>query len=100
MNEDFDFDEFMEESNSGFNAKLEEWRERMMIEAIEQNYKQIEEKGISEWHLRNMEQDEIIALQGTLDTMLKHFEETEEFEKCALIKREFDKVTDAVKVDI
>jgi hypothetical protein len=100
MEDDFDFDEFMEESNSGFNSKLEEWRERMMIEAIEQNYNQIKEKGISEWHLRNMEQDEILALQGTLDTMLKHYEELEEFEKCALIKKELDKVIDAVSIDI
>lgn len=100
MNEDFDFDEFMEEGNGGFNSKLEEWRERMMIEAIEQNYKQIEKNGINPWHLRNMEQGEIIALQGTLDTMLKHYEELEEFEKCALIKKELDKVTEAVNIDI
>ncbi len=100
MNEDFDFDEFMEEGNGGFNAKLEEWRERMMIEAIEQNYKQIKQNGINPWHLRSMEQDEILALQSTLDTMLKHYEELEEFEKCALIKKELDKVTEAVNIDI
>jgi len=100
MNEDFDFDEFMEESNGAFEAKLEEYRERMMLEAIEQNYKQIEKNGLGEWHLRNMENSERVSLQQTLDIMLKHFEAEEDFEKCIVIKKELDKVTDAVKLDI
>lgn len=92
--EDFDFDTFMEDGENNFNARLEEWRETMMVEAIEQNYKQIEKNGINPWHLRSMEQGDIVILQGTLDIMLKHYEELEDFEKCALIKKEFDKVTD------
>lgn len=100
MDEDFDFDDFMEESNNEFEAKLEEYRDRMMLQAIEQNYKQIKENGLGERHLRNMDNGELIALQGTLEIMLKHFEDEEEFEKCALIKKEFDKVTDAVDVGI
>jgi hypothetical protein len=100
MEDDFNFEDFMEESNSAFEAKLEEYRERMMIEAIEQNYKQLEKNGLGEWHLRNMENDELVSLQQTLDIMLKHFEEDEDFEKCIVIKKELDKVTDAVKLDI
>lgn len=99
MDEDFDFDDFME-SNNEFEAKLEEYRDRMMLQAIEQNYKQINENGLDEWHLRNMDNDELIALQGTLEIMLKHFEDEEEFEKCIVVKKEMDKVIDAVKIDI
>ena len=47
-----------------------------------------------------MENDELVSLQQTLDIMLKHFEEDEDFEKCIVIKKELDKVTDAVKLDI
>jgi hypothetical protein len=100
MDEDFDFDDFMEESNNEFEAKLEEYRDRMMLQAIEQNYKQIKENGLGEWHLRNMDNGELIALQGTLEIMLKHFEDEEEFEKCIVVKKEMDKVIDAVKIDI
>lgn len=100
MEDNFDFNEFMEEDNDGFNHKLEEWRETIMAELIEQNYKQIEKKGIDPVHLKNMESNEISALQETLETMLEHYEELEEFEKCAIIKKEFDKVTKAVNIDI
>jgi hypothetical protein len=72
----------------------------MMLEAIEENYRQLEKNGLGEWHLRNMENDELVSLQQTLDIMLKHFEEDEDFEKCIVIKKELDKVTDAVKLDI
>lgn len=99
MDEDFDFDDFME-SNNEFEAKLEEYRDRMMLQAIEQNYKQINENGLDEWHLRNMENIELVSLQQTLDIMLKHFEAEEDFEKCIVIKKELDKVTDAVKLNI
>ena len=100
MEDDFNFDDFMEESNGAFETKLEEYRERMMLEAIEENYRQLEKNGLGEWHLRNMENDELVSLQQTIDIMLKHFEEDEDFEKCIVIKKELDKVTDAVKLDI
>ena len=60
----------------------------------------LEKNGLGEWHLRNMENDELVSLQQTLDIMLKHFEEDEDFEKCIVIKKELDKVTDTVKLDI
>ena len=100
MNEDLDFDDFMEENNSSFKSKLEEYRERMTLEAIEQNYKQLEKNGLGEWHLRNMEDDELASLQQTLDIMLNHFEAKEDFEKCIVIKKELDKVINTVKLDI
>ena len=100
MEDNFNFDDFMEEDSSDFEAKLEEYRERMMLEAIEQNYKQIQKKGIDAQHLSNMESDECLALKKTLDIMLKHFESEEEFEKCSVVKKELDKVKGAVKLDI
>lgn len=100
MKNNFDFGEFMEGDDNGFNPKLEEWRETIMAELIEQNYKQIEKKGIDPVHLKDMEPNDISALQETLETMLEHYEELEEFEKCAIIKKEFDKVIKAVNIDI
>lgn len=85
MDDNFDLDGFMEDSNTDFNSKLEEWRERLMIEAIENNYDQIEKNGISEWHLRNMESGEIENLNNTLQIMLDHYQDLEEYEKCKVI---------------
>jgi hypothetical protein len=85
MDDDFNIDDFMEESNDQFNAKLEEWKERMMIDAIEANYQKLEENGISDLHLRNMETDEIQNLCNTLKIMLEHYEDLEEYEKCKVV---------------
>jgi hypothetical protein len=79
--DDFNFDEFMEESNSDFNAKLEEWRERLMLDAIKTNYEQIEKNGLNEWHLRHMEESELKSLTNTLQIMLEHYQDLEEYEK-------------------
>ena len=51
---DFDFDEFMENSSRDFEMKLEEYRDRMMQMAIETNYENILKNGINEYHLRHM----------------------------------------------
>lgn len=100
MEDNFDFDGFTEDDDTNFEAKLEEYRERMMLEAIEQNYKQIEANGLSEWHLRKMDNSEIMDLQKTLNIMIKHFEVEEEFEKCIVIKKELDKILNIVSLDI
>lgn len=89
-----DFDDFLEESNEQFNSKLEEWRERLMIDAIETNFKNIEEKGISDWHLRNMEDGELANLINTLQIMLDHFENLEEYEKCKVVFENMQRVKD------
>ena len=85
MDDNFDFDQFMEENGNEFNSKLDEWKERMMIEAIETNYAQIEKNGISAWHLRAMENDQLKDLSRTLQTMLDHYQDLEEYEKCKVI---------------
>lgn len=85
MNEDFNFDDFMEDSNNEFNSRLEAWKERLMINAIETNFEKISENGISEWHLRNMDAKELENLKGTLQIMLDHYQDLEEYEKCKVI---------------
>ena len=91
------FDDFLEEGNEAFNSKLEEWRERLMINAIESNYEQIETNGISLWHLRNMDSKELANLENTLKIMLEHYQELEEYEKCKLI---FDNIKNIESVQV
>jgi len=79
------FDDFLEESNEEFNSKLEEWQERLMISAIETNFEKIKENGISDWHLRNMDTNELKNLDNTLNIMLEHYENLEEYEKCKVV---------------
>lgn len=91
------FDDFLEEGNEAFNSKLEEWRERLMVNAIESNYEQIETNGISLWHLRNMDSKELANLENTLKIMLEHYQELEEYEKCKLI---FDNIKNIESVQV
>ena len=79
------FDDFLEESNEEFNSKLEEWQERLMINAIETNFEKIKENGISDWHLRNMDTNELKNLDNTLNIMLEHYENLEEYEKYKVV---------------
>jgi len=94
MDDNFDFDQYMENSENEFNSKLEEWQERLMKEAIETNYKKISENGIADWHLRNMDDDDLANLHNTLQIMLDYFEESEEYEKCKVVYDSMIKVQD------
>jgi len=85
--DDFDFDDFMENSQKDFENNLEAFQERMVVLAIENNYANIEENGISDWHLRMMERDELRSLKITLEKMIEHFLQDEEYEKCALLQK-------------
>ena len=90
--DDFDFNEFLDESNKKFEADLEAMQQRMIIAAIESNYQSIEEKGISEWHLRHMDSKELNALRNTLEQMIEHYVGLEEYEKCALLQKNLAKI--------
>ena len=92
MEDDFDFEEFMENSNREWESKLNDWRERMILEAIELNYKKIKENGISDWHVRHMDKTEAAHLVETINYMMLHFEALEEYEKCAVLKKELSKL--------
>ena len=72
--EDFDFEEFMENSNRDFEMKLEAYREKMMTIAIEANYANIEKNGISEWHLRHMSNTDLNDLIRTFQIMMDYYE--------------------------
>lgn len=96
--EDFNFDDFMENSRKEFENNLAEYRERMMLLAIESNYDNISKNGINEWHLRHLPQSELNDLNETFRMMIEHFEAIEEYEKCAVILSAKNKVNDALKV--
>ena len=94
--EDFNFDEFMENSNRDFEMKLEEYRDRMMQMAIETNYENILKNGINEYHLRHMYDNELRDLSNTFKMMLEYFEAHEEYEKCTVVLREQNKVNSVI----
>lgn len=96
--EDFDFDEFMENSQHEFESNLAAYRERIMLIAIESNYDNIAKNGISEWHLRNLPQSELNDLNETFRMMLEHFQDLEEYEKCAVVFAAKNKITEALKI--
>ena len=101
-NDDFNFDDFLDKSNSDFEMKLEEYKERMIQIAIEANYDQMEKNGINDWHLRHMNPDELKSLGATFKMMLEYFEDREEFEKCAKVLERVKTVTSIIsqKTDI
>jgi len=87
--DDFDFDDFLENSNNDFDHKLEKYKDAMISAAIEENYQNIVSQGISDWHIRMMEPNEVNELMQTFNVMIAHYEELEEFEKCAeLVKHQ------------
>ena len=96
--EDFNFDEFMENSNRDFEMKLQEYQENMMKIAIESNYNQIERNGINEWHLRHLDEQALRDLENTFTLMISHYEALEEYEKCGNILKEKLKVESVLKV--
>ena len=95
--DDFDFEGYMEKSNKEWDAKLEMWRERMITEAINANYENIAKNGISDWHARHLNIDELKALNETLHFMTDHFIDLEEYEKCAVLKKEIKKVDEVLE---
>jgi len=90
--DDFNFEDYMNESQKEFEANLEAYKQRMLEAAIESNYAAIVEKGISDWHLRNMDSSELNSLKITLETMIEHYIELEEYERCALLQKHLGNV--------
>lgn len=88
--EDFNIDDYLNDPE--FEQKMEAYKEAMITEAIENNYKNIKKNGISDWHVRHMERDEMLQLKDTLIYMTKHYIDLEEYEKCGVLKTELDKI--------
>lgn len=93
---DFDFEDFMENSNRDFEMKLEEYRDKMMKLAIETNYENIVKNGINEYHLRHMYNTELNDLNNTFKMMIQYFEDMEDYEKCAVVLKEQQKVNSVI----
>tara|TARA_B110000240_G_scaffold62235_1_gene70874 strand:+ start:1263 stop:1556 length:294 start_codon:yes stop_codon:yes gene_type:complete len=90
MDKGFNIDDYLNDPD--FEGKLESYRELMIIEAIEHNYQNIVDQGLSDWHLREMDKSELTGLKETLVFMTKHFLDLEEYEKCGALKIELDKI--------
>jgi hypothetical protein len=88
--EGFNIDDYLNDPE--FEGKLENYREKMILEAIEHNYQNIVKNGLSAWHLREMTQTELTGLKETLIYMTKHFIDLEEDEKCQVLQNELEKI--------
>lgn len=84
--EDFDFEQFMDDSNDKFNSNLNDWRDRLMINAIESNFEDIQEKGLDPVYLKMMDSEELKNLYDTLNVMIEHYVELEMYENCKLLQ--------------
>lgn len=93
--ENFNLDDYLEDPD--FERKMEAYRERMIADAVEQNYQNMKENGIAEWHVRHMNKEEMTQLKETIQFMMKHFIDLEEYEKCTLLKSELEKVEDILE---
>jgi hypothetical protein len=95
MNKDgFNIDDYLNDPE--FENKLENYREKMILEAIEHNYQNIVSNGLSAWHLREMTQTELTGLKETLIYMTKHFIDLEEYEKCKVLQNELNKIEEII----
>mgnify|MGYP000666113153 CR=1 FL=1 len=84
--EDFDFEQFMDDSNDKFNGNLNDWRDRLMVNAIESNFEEIQEKGLDPVYLKMMDSEELKNLYDTLNVMIEHYVELEMYENCKLLQ--------------
>jgi hypothetical protein len=90
MDKGFNIDDYLNDPE--FENKLENYREKMILEAIEHNYQNIVKNGLSAWHLREMTQTDLTGLKETLIYMTKHFIDLEEYEKCKVLQNELNKI--------
>ena len=91
----FNIDDYLNDPD--FDIKLENYRVKMILEAIEHNFKNIKENGLSSWHLREMSNTDLVGLKETLIFMTKHFIDSEEYEKCGLLKKEIEKIEEILE---
>jgi|TARA_B100001248_G_C27326956_1_gene429485 hypothetical protein len=91
----FNIDDYLNDPD--FENKLENYREKMIFEAIEHNFKNIKENGLSSWHLREMTHTNLVGLKETLIFMTKHFIDNEEYEKCGMLKKELEKIEEILQ---
>jgi hypothetical protein len=83
--QEFNFDDFMEDSSSEFERKISMLRERMLEQAIEDNFKKIEEAGMNRNHLLSLDPIQLADLNLTIKKMIQYFEDEEQYERCAIL---------------
>ena len=94
--DDFEFESFMEGSNSNFERKFEAFRKDMINKAIESNYNAIANKGISDWHICQLNDIEQADLKMTLEKMIAYYEDLEMYERCALLVKHLHNVMEHI----
>ena len=62
------------------------------IEYYQAQLSNAKKNGISDWHIRHMEKQELVELKETFQFMMKHYIDLEQYEKCGVLKSELDKV--------
>ncbi len=91
----FNIDDYLNDPD--FENKLENYREKMILEAIEHNFENIKKNGLSNWHLREMSNTDLVGLKETLIFMTKHFIDNEEYEKCSVLQKELNKIEEILE---
>tara|TARA_B100000989_G_scaffold287972_1_gene258183 strand:+ start:1686 stop:1976 length:291 start_codon:yes stop_codon:yes gene_type:complete len=93
--EGFNIDDYLNDPE--FENKLENYREKMIQEAINHNYQNIVKNGLSTFHLREMTHTNLIGLKETLIFMTKNFIDNEEYEKCSVLQKELKKIEEVLE---
>jgi biotin operon repressor len=85
-NHDREFNEMLKHFMNKDGEDVEELIEIQRVKAINDNYRHIKQCGIDILAMRSHGKENFDKLKYTINTMLEHFEDSEEFEKCAELK--------------
>lgn len=80
-----DYDDF--DNSDEIREAAERARASMIVKAINENYTKLVTKGFSGENVERWGEREIQEMMETLTFMIQHFEEDEEYEKCANLVR-------------
>lgn len=106
--DDEEFDGLFDDENSGensnlsdinsadFEALIEKLRRVRQNQLIKENYENIVKNGIDIEGIAEYGPENLNRLKKTLEIMIDHYEEKEEYEKCHDIKKFFDEVNKVV----
>lgn len=98
--EDFEFDDLMGEGNEEFERKIQAMREKMMVQAIEENWQKIEDTNMGRIHLMALDPIQLSDLNLTVKKMIEYFEEEELYERCARLLKLQKDITAIMELDL
>ena len=85
-----DYEEYENFDNSEeIKEAAERAREAMIVRAIEENYIKLSTKGFSKANVQQWSIEEISDVMSTIQYMLEYYEDTEQYEKCAVLMKAF-----------